>query len=83
MITLNKEKIDLIIDKYEKGEKITRKNKIFFRGEINTLNNDVVYVYNNEEIKEYALCFNDIYYFIEKYLISSFWQNTKRFIFSL
>ena len=65
---IDKEYVNEITKKYNSGEIISRRKNIFYKGHEYTLNNDVYYVLNNDEKIEYAKCYSDIFYFIEKYL---------------
>jgi hypothetical protein len=61
-------KLEKILEKYEIGEKITRKEKEnFYQGNYNLRNSNVKYSLNFEELKEYSICYNSIEYFAEKY----------------
>lgn len=65
---IDKEYVEKIVKDYNKGHIISRRKNIFYKGIEYTLNSNVYYVLNNEEKKEWAKCYNDKIYFIEKYL---------------
>lgn len=65
-------KIEKIISDYQKGEKITRKKRIFFRNQEGSLDCDVCIALTPDELIEYVKCANDVIYFIEKYCITGF-----------
>lgn len=65
---IDKEYVEEIINKYNCGKKISRRKNIFYRNMEYTLNNSVYYVLNDEEKIEWAKCYSDVEYFIEKYL---------------
>jgi hypothetical protein len=68
MKIINKEYVDKITKDYNDGKLISRRKNIFYNNMEYTLNSNVYYCYNNEELMEYAKCYNDIVYFIETYL---------------
>ena len=65
---IDREYVDKINYKYNQGEKISRRKNIFYRNMQYTLNDSVYYVLNKEEKVEWANCYNNVEYFIEKYL---------------
>lgn len=65
---IDKDYVNNIINLYDSGKIISRRKNIFYNGLEKTLNNNVYYVLNNEEKTEYAKCYSDPIYFIEKYL---------------
>lgn len=65
---IDKEYVDNINYLYNNGEKISRNKNIFYRNLQYTLNSNVHYVLNHEEKIEWAKCYSNIEYFIEKYL---------------
>ena len=68
MRTINTEYVNNILDKYNRGERITRTDNIFYQGQIGTLNSKFTFSLTHEELNEYVRCSNSIQYFIEKYL---------------
>ena len=68
MKIINKEYVEKIVKMYNNGEQIPRRQQIFYKGIEHTLNSNVQYVMNNEELREYTKCANDIIYFIEIHL---------------
>jgi hypothetical protein len=62
-----KEDIDNIQYKIDKGEKISRYENIFYNKNFFTRKSGLKYYLNNEELQEYIKCYNDIFYFAEKY----------------
>ena len=44
-----------------------RKDRIFHQGVIGLRKSNIIYDYSNEELTEYAKCYNNINYFIDKY----------------
>jgi len=65
---INKEYVESIDSKYNSGEVISRRKSIYYKGNQYTLNDNVYYVLNNTEKIEWAKCYKDPIYFIEKYL---------------
>lgn len=67
MRIFDKESIDKIDNKIINGKKLSRTENVSYCGMINTRKSNIKYSYNIIELKEYANCCNDIYYFAEKY----------------
>jgi len=64
---LNHKKVQEIINRYEDGDKLTRKEQIFYRSEKGTRKSNLVYILSSIEMQEYIKCHNDPIYFIEAY----------------
>ena len=90
--TINTEEINKLIERYNRGEKITRTENIFHQNQIGTLNSKFAFTHTHTELQEYVKCANSITYFIEQYTgiklrkyqvewIETF--NTKRFIINM
>lgn len=67
MKIFTKEDIDNIHTKLLKGERISRSENIFYERDYNTRKLGIKYYYDNKELIEYSKCYNDIFYFAEKY----------------
>lgn len=67
MIKINTKKINNILYKINKGEKLKRSETIFHQNIIGTLNSNVLYEYTSDEIEEYIKCYNSPIYFISNY----------------
>lgn len=58
---------NIILDKYNKGSKLTRKESIFYQNIPNTRKANLSYAYTHKELIEYSKCYNDPIYFIQEY----------------
>lgn len=67
MRTITTEQINEILKRQHRGGAITRTENFNYQGRDGTLNNNFVFTYTAEEMKEYIMCANDPIYFIENY----------------
>ena len=77
---LNKEKVETIKNLYLNGIKVKRKQKIFKDNIIGLRKSNIPYNLDSGELIEYSKCYNDIYYFIEKYLNIKLYPYQKKII---
>lgn len=68
MRAINTNIVNEILSRYNKGEKISRTDNIFYQYQEGTLNSKFKYSLTYDELSEYVKCSNNIEYFIEEYL---------------
>lgn len=64
---LTSKKVDEILDKQNKGYKITLSEKIWFKGQVGVRKPGLQFAMTKEELDEYSKCKMNIHYFAEKY----------------
>ena len=64
---LTSKKVDEIIDKQNKGEKLTMSEKIWFKGQVGVRRSYLQFASTSKELNEYSKCKMNIHYFAEKY----------------
>lgn len=67
MRILNKDIVSDIMRKIENNEKLSRFDKIEYQNIKGTRKANISYSYDDEEMIEYSKCYNDVFYFAEKY----------------
>jgi hypothetical protein len=67
MRTITTKQINNILAKQNRGEGTTRTENFIYQGIDGTLNNNFIFTYTADEMKEYVMCAKDPIYFIEKY----------------
>lgn len=67
MKNFDEKSIYKILEKINKSEKLSRNENIQFQSINGTRKANIIYSYNNKEIIEYSKCYQDIFYFAEKY----------------
>jgi len=67
MKIFTKENVSEINEKYNMGHPISRYDNLWFQNNHGLRKSGIKYFLNNEELIEYAKCYNGVEYFIEKY----------------
>lgn len=76
----NEKRIEKIETKYQNGEKISRKDKIFYQMIPGTRKSNLAYTLNHQELEEYVKCKTDIFYFISKHINIKLYEYQKEII---
>ena len=64
---LTSKKVDEILDKQNKGIKLTLSEKIWFKGQVGVRRDNLQFAMTKKELDEYSKCKMNIHYFAEKY----------------
>ena len=66
-LTMDENHVEKIKNMYINGDHLKRSERIYHENEVGVRMVGIPYLYNVDELAEYSKCYNDVFYFIDRY----------------